>query len=152
MSWRAAPAAQAAVGLVLGLWLGAASAVDEAPPSPGDRHSAECVAALEALSEALALRIKAGQGDLRPQLLSHLEQGAAFIGAAYLNGERDEARSRALLDAARERQTALSAAELAQRQALCADEASNLLAEASALGRAVVGRLARRQMDKLLDR
>jgi hypothetical protein len=152
VNWRGALAARAVVGLLLGLCLGAASAADESPPSPGEWHAAECVAALEVRAEALALRVKAGQGELQPQLLSQLEQGAVFVGAAYLNGERDEARSRALLEAARERQAALPATELVKRQALCSDEASNLLAEASPLGRVVVNRLARRKMARLLER
>lgn len=143
----------AAAGVALGAGLhGASAGADAAPTGAREWHEAECVAALEVQAEALAQRVKDGEPELRPQLFRQLEYGAAFVGSAYLNGERDEARSRALLDTARERQAALPATELAARQALCADEAARLLAAANALGREVVNRVARRQMARMLAR
>lgn len=127
-------------------------AAAEQSPTAAELHAAECIAALEAQAEALAAKVRAGQQELRPQLMTQLEYGAAFIGTAYLRGERDESRSQALLGAARERQGELSARDLRARQAQCAGEASRLLAESSALGRAVVSKVAKRHMAKLLER
>jgi hypothetical protein len=128
------------------------AAAVEPPASARELHAAECVAALEARAEALAAQIRAGQADLRPRLLTQLQFGAAFIGSAYLKGDRDEARSQALLDEARERLGPLSAQDLRIRQAACAEEGARLLAQANALSRAVVNRVARRKMDRMLGR
>ena len=141
----------AVVGVALCSSLADAWAV-EPPASARELHAAACVAALEARAEALAAQIRAGQAELRPRLMTQLKYGAAFIGSAYLKGDRDEARSQALLDEARERQGTLSAQDLRIRQAACAEEGARLLAEASALGRSVVNRVARRKMDRMLAR
>lgn len=122
-----------------------------APPSSREWADAQCVAALDVQTEALARQVKAGQTDLRGLLRARLKAGAAFIGRAWLDGERDEARSHALLDRARAAQRALPAPELAQRQGRCAAEGERLLAEANGLQRAVVSRLADRRMKKLLE-
>lgn len=127
-------------------------AAAEQSPTAAELHGTECVAALEARAQALAAQVRAGQQELRPQLMTQLEYGAAFIGTAYLRGERNEPRSQALLNAARERQGALSAQELRARQAQCAFEASRLLADSNALGRAVVSQVAKRHAAKLLAR
>jgi len=120
------------------------------PPSEGELHTAQCVAALDVQTHELAAQVKAGREELRPLLLGRLMSGTAFIGTAYLAGDRDEMRSRSLLDAAREAQKTLPEKELAARQAACADEGNRLLANANALERAVVSRLATRRLDKLL--
>jgi hypothetical protein len=148
LNWTLAAGAAA-----LALCVGASRvAAAEQSPTAAELHAAECVAALEAQAEALAVQVRAGQQELRPQLMTQLEYGAAFIGTAYLRGERDEPRSQALLNAARERQGALSAQDLQARQAQCAGEASRLLAESNALERAVVSQVAKRRMAKLLER
>jgi hypothetical protein len=144
-----ATGAALAVVLLLGPIMGAAAA--EAAPTLDELHAAECVAALEARAETLAAQVRAGQPELKPQLLVQLEYGAAFIGRAYLKGERDEARSQSLLDAARARQHALPDADLHRRQALCADEASHLLASTNGFGRVVVARVAERRMNRMLE-
>jgi hypothetical protein len=123
-----------------------------ATPVPSERelHTAECVAALEANTDALALQVKAGRDGLRPLLAERLKAGTAFIGAAYMKGERDEARSQALLQAALDAQSALSTTELATRQASCAQEGAKLLAGSNFIERAIVSRLAEKRMRKLL--
>ena len=141
----------AVVGVALCSSLADAWAV-EPPASARELHAAACVAALEARAEALAAQIRAGQAELRPRLMTQLKYGAAFIGSAYLKGDRDEARSQALLDEARERLGLLTAQDLQIRQAACAQQAVRLLAEANPLGRAVVKRVARRKMDRMLGR
>lgn len=137
----------------LGAFVGAAGAQSSrsAPPSAREWADAQCVAALDAQTEALAQQVKAGQADLKGLLRARLKAGAAFIGRAWLDGERDEDRSHALLDKARAAQRSLSATELAQRQTRCATEGERLLAEANALSRAVVSKLADRRMRKLLE-
>ena len=142
--------------LVLLAWAavaGAASAQSarSAPPSAREWADAQCVAALDAQTDALARQVKAGQADLRGLLRARLKAGAAFIGRAWLEGQRDEAGSQALLGKAREAQRSLPAAELAQRQTRCAAEGERLLAEANAFNRAVVSKLADRRMKRLLE-
>ena len=116
----------------------------------GQWHYAQCVAALKANTEALAMQVKAGNEELRPLLLARLEQGGAFIGNAYLQGERNEAGAKALLAYAVDDQKNLSGDELAARQAACAGEGARLLARANALGRTVMASFAQRRMNKLL--
>jgi len=114
-------------------------------------HTAQCVAALEVNTDDLAEQVKAGRADLQPLLLDRLRFGAAFIGDSYLQGERDEARAKGLLVAALDAQRALPQPELAARQAACAQEGAQLLANADFFTRTVVTRLAHRRMKKLLE-
>jgi hypothetical protein len=101
-------------------------------------------------TDELAAQVKAGRPDLRPLLLDRLKQGAAFIGAAYLQGERDEDRAKGFLEAALEAQKTLPKPVLAARQTACAQEGAQLLAKADVLSRAVVSHLAQKRMKKLL--
>ena len=136
----------ALVGL---LALGATAASTD--PTAHELHTAQCVAALGANTEELAVQIKTGKADLKPLLLDRLKNGAAFIGDAYLQGERDEARAKGLLNAALEAQKALPKDELSARQTRCAEEGAQLLANADFISRAVVSRVAQKRMKKLLD-
>ena len=119
-------------------------------PSALDLHSVECIAALEVKADELAMQVKAGHTELRASLLATLDAGAAFIGNAYLQGDRDEGRLQTLLDVALQTQKALSDADLATRQATCTQEGTRLLAEANFIGRAVVSRLVERRIQKVL--
>lgn len=119
-------------------------------PTPQDRHAAQCVAALEASADELVRQVQAGKDAARGPLLDRLTQGAAFVGDSYLHGHADEDQARALVDQAELAQHSLSPADLAARQAACASEGMRLLANSNALQRAVVKRLARKRMDKLL--
>jgi len=121
-----------------------------APPSAQELHVARCVAALEVNTDRLAEQVKGGREDLRPLLAQRLRSGVAFIARSYLDGERDEERSQALLHSALAAQKTLSEPELAARQAACADEGNTLLAKSNAFSRAVVSGLAERRMKKLL--
>ena len=125
------------------------AATDE--PTPRELHTAQCVAALEVYTDDLAAQVKAGRTELRPLLLDRLKQGAAFIGAAYLQGERDEDRVKGFLDTALEAQKALPKSALAARQSACAQEGAQLLVKADAFSRAIVSHLAQKRMKKLLD-
>lgn len=120
-------------------------------PTARELHTSECVAALEVSTDELAKQVKAGHQELRPVLASRLEFGAAFIGDSYLRGERDEARSQALLASALEAQKTLSASELLSRQDLCAGEGRQLLSDSNVVSRAVVSNLAKKRMSKLLS-
>jgi hypothetical protein len=134
-----------------GLMLAAiAQASFAAPPSAHDRHAAQCVAALEVLTKGLAAQVKSGDEGARPVLLSRLESGTAFVGDVYLRGESDEAAARKLADDALEAQKSLSEAQLAERQRACAEEGARLLASSNGLERAVVKRLAKKRMERLL--
>jgi len=122
-----------------------------ADPTEHELHTAQCVAALEAHTDELAAQVKAGQADLQPLLLNQLKAGAAFIGDAYIQGERDEARAKGFLNAALEAQKTVPKAELTARQTRCAQEGAQLLADADFVSRTVVNRLALRRMKKLLE-
>ena len=121
-----------------------------APPSAHDLHAAQCVAALQVNTQSLAAQVKTGKEEARPMLLSRLESGTAFVGDVYLRGESDEARARKLANDALEAQKKLSDAQLMERQNACAEEGAKLLATSNGLERAVVKRLARKRMDRLL--
>jgi len=118
------------------------------------------LAALEAKAEATAGRIKTGrikaeriqakQTGLENDLRTILRAGAAFIGQAYLEGERDEEKSKALLDQARLDQEKLPATELAARQENCAQQGAKLLADSNPFSRIVVSRVADKRMKKML--
>ena len=135
-----------ATGLVL-----AHAAPDADPPaSPHDLHAADCVAALDASTQALAKEVKAGQEASRAPLLDQLIAGTAFVGDTYLHGSSDEKQARALANAAAQAQKSLPPAELAARQVACAAEGRALYDASNGLGKAVVKRLAKKRMDKLL--
>jgi len=137
--------------LVAGLTLAAiAQASTAAPPSAQDLHAAQCVAALEVLTKGLAAQVKSGKEEAKPVLLSRLESGTAFVGDVYLRGDSNEAAARKLADDALEAQKSLTDAQLAERQRACADEGAKLLASSNGLERAVVKRLARKRMERLL--
>ena len=133
-----------------GLFALRAAAASEAP-TERELHTAQCVAALEANTEDLATRVKAGQTDLQDLLLDRLSYGAAFIADAYLHGERDEGRAKGFLNAALEAQKTLPRSELLARQTRCALEGAHVLADTDFVGRAVVSHLAHRRMKKLLE-
>ncbi|MES3013502.1 MAG: hypothetical protein V4750_07215 [Pseudomonadota bacterium] len=120
------------------------------PPSLRDLHAAECVAALEANTQALAKQVKAGNPAPRALLLDRLIAGTAFVGDTYLHGNSDEKQARALANQALEAQKRLPPAQLAARQVACATEGTKLYADSNKLERAVVKRLAKKRMDKLL--
>lgn len=129
----------------------ATSASDaSASASAREMHSAQCVAALDLSTRRLAVRVKDGQDALRPLLLARLKSGAAFIGAAYVSGERDGSRMKRTLETALEAQKALSESEVVARLAACEGEGAGLLAGANALERAVISRVAAKQMQRLL--
>ena len=121
-----------------------------AAPSARDLHAAQCVTALEASADDLAAQVKAGKEVARKTLLDRLVAGAAFVGEAYLHGDSNEDQARALVDQAAHAQRSLSTAALAARQAACANEGTRLFVTSNALQRAVVKRLAKRRMDRLL--
>jgi len=137
------------VGLVAMLGSPAvAAAASEA--TTGALHTAECVAALKVDAEDLAAKVRAGREDLRPTLLARVEQGTAFIGSSYLDGNRDEQKAKAMLAAAVEAQKSLPATALAVRQAACSSEGAQMLTDASGFGRALVSWVAKKRMNKML--
>ena len=140
----------AALTTALALAAAAARANPEAGPTAQDLHAAQCVAALQVHTQGLADQVKAGKEEVRPILLSRLESGTAFVGDTYLHGHVDEARARALANDALEAQKSLTDAQLAARQSACAEEGTRLLSASNGLERAVVKRLAKKRMDKLL--
>ena len=130
--------------------LSLAQAVLAPEPLPRDLHAARCVAALEVNTQDLAQQVKSGKEASRPVLLNRLVSGTAFVGDTYLHGNSDEKQARDLANQALESQKSLSAPELAARQAACADEGAKLFATSNGLQQAVVKRLAKKRMDKLL--
>lgn len=121
-----------------------------AEPSPRDLHVAQCVAALDSNTQDLADKVRAGQQASRRMLEDRLVAGAAFIGDSYLHGKRDEQQARELANREMEAQKNLPAAELSARQDACASEGAKLFAAGNKLQQAVVQRLAKKRMDKLL--
>jgi hypothetical protein len=119
-------------------------------PTERELHTSECVAALDVRSDELARQVKAGQSESRALLVSTLEAGGAFIGQAYLQGERDEARSQSLLAAALQAQKKVPEADLAARQSACALEGARLLSQTDVIGRFVISRLVQRRLQKLV--
>ena len=119
-------------------------------PSPRDLHAAQCVAALEVNTRDLAQQVKSGKEASRSMLLDRLVSGTAFVGDTYLHGNSDEKQARELANQALEAQKSLPAPELAARQTACADEGAKLFASSNGLQQAVVKRLAKKRMDKLL--
>jgi hypothetical protein len=119
-------------------------------PSPRDLHAAQCVAALEVKTQDLAQQVKSGNEASRGVLMDRLVSGTAFVGDSYLHGASDEKQARDLANQALEAQKNLPPAELAARQTACADEGAKLFAASNALEKAVVKRLAKKRMDKLL--
>jgi len=139
-----------AIALLSTASLTLARAAPALEPSPRDLHAAECVAALEVHTQDLAKQVKSGNEASRAVLLDRLISGTAFVGDTYLHGNSDEKQARALANEALEAQKSLPAPELANRQAACADEGAKLFAASNGLQQAVVKRLAKKRMDKLL--
>jgi hypothetical protein len=139
-------------GLLMALCLVAASAhaFDTTEPTARELHTADCIAALEIKSEDLARQVKAGQTDQRPVLQTALDAAAAFIGQAYLQGDRDQERLENLKNSALQAQKSLTASELTARQTSCAQEGARLLTQVDVLSRFVISRLAARQMKRLV--
>ena len=119
-----------------------------AAADPTPEHAAACVAALESEAEGMAQQFRQGKVEIEPELVHRVQQGFAFIGAAYKQGLRDEEATR-MLKAAEKAQESLPAAELAARQAACRTEGTRLLDNANVLERAFVHHAARRRVDKL---
>jgi len=132
-----------------GLALAAQTAL-ASEPTPRDLHAAQCVAALEANTQDLAQQVKSGKEASRSVLLDRLVSGTAFVGDTYLHGNSDEKQARDLANRALEAQKSLPAPELTARQDACADEGAKLYAASNGLQQAVVKRLAKKRMDKLL--
>jgi hypothetical protein len=120
------------------------------PASEFELQTARCVAALEVNTQELARQVQGGRDELRPVLLGRLKSGAAFIGKAYLAGERDKGRARSLLDSALEAQKALPESIMVARQAACHEEGARSVAGANVIERAVVNRVAEKRMKQLL--
>jgi len=127
-----------------------AYAAPAAEPSPRDLHAAECVAALDVNTQDLAKQVKSGNEAPRGLLLERLISGTAFVGDTYLHGNADEQQARALANRALEAQKRLPPAELAARQLACANEGAKLFDDSNGLEQAVVKRLAKKRMDRLL--
>ncbi|MEP7102446.1 MAG: hypothetical protein ABI781_18185 [Burkholderiales bacterium] len=133
-----------------GLPLAHAAPGTDQPASPRDLHAAECVAALDVDTQALANEVKSGKEASRALLLDRLIAGTAFVGDTYLHGGSDEKQARALANEALAAQKSLPPAELTARQAACAAEGRKLYDDSNGLERAVVKRLANKRMQKLL--
>lgn len=133
-----------------GLSLAQAQPGADATSSQRDQHAAECVAALEVNTEDLATQVKSGNEGARTLLLDRLIAGTSFVGDTYLRGNSDEQQARALANQALEAQKSLTAAELAARQLACANEGKKIYDDSNGLEKAVVKRLAKKRMDKLL--
>lgn len=142
--------AAALLALTAGLALSPAHATDTSEPTALDLRAARCVAALDLNTQDLAQQVKSGKEAAREVLLDRLVSGAAFVGDAYLHGTSDEHQARDLAEREREAHRSLPARERAARQAECAEEGAKLYSAGNGLQRAIVKRLAKKRMDKLL--
>jgi hypothetical protein len=122
-----------------------------APHSKREIHTAGCVAALDLSTRQLAEQVRAGHNEARPVLLGPLKSGAAFVVASYLAGDRDEGRSRAVLDSALAAKKELPESEIVRSQAMCTDEGARLFAGANPREREEVSRVAAKRMTRLLS-
>lgn len=120
--------------------------------NPSPQQTAACVAVLKLHSNALARQVNAnaGQGQHGDELFQVLRQGAALIGAAYLDGYRNEAAAKARLEQAEQAAQQMPAAQQAALRQQCGTEADALLRGAPAWQRAFIDGFARRRMDRLL--
>lgn len=125
-----------------------ATAAWSAAAEPTPEHAAACVAALESEAEGMAQEFRQGKVEIEPELVHRVQQGFAFIGAAYKQGVRDEEANR-MLKAAEKAQQSLPPKELEARQAACRAEGASLLAKANVIERAFVNHAAQRRVDRL---
>lgn len=138
-----------ATALVI-VMLSASATATPLAASESELHTVRCVAGLDVNTRELAELVKGGRDQLRPVLLGRLVSGAAFIGRAYLAGERDKVRIRMLLDTALDAQKALPESLLVARQTACNEEGAQLTSDANVIERAVVYRVAEKRMNQLL--
>lgn len=96
----------------------------------------------------MAQEFRQGKVEIEPELVHRVQQGFAFIGAAYKQGVRDEEANR-MLKAAEKAQQSLPPKELEARQAACRAEGASLLAKANVIERAFVNHAAQRRVDRL---
>ena len=134
-----------------GLALAHAAPDADQPPTARDLHAAECVAALDVNTQALAKQVRAGKEAARALLLDRLVAGTAFVGDTWLHGNSDEKQARALANEALEAQKRLPPAELTARQVACTAEGRQLYDDSNGLEKVVVKRLAKKRMEKLLN-
>jgi hypothetical protein len=128
------------------LLLAAGAAAQAAEPTP--EHSADCIAALEVEAVAMADQLRNGHAEIEPELVRRVQQGFAFIGAAYKQGLRKEEADK-LLKSAEESTKTLPAAVLAERQVACRAEGAQILDHANVFERAFVMHAAQRRVDRL---
>jgi hypothetical protein len=137
-----------AAGLAVALLGVAAAHADES----ADRDAtAQCVAVMQTVADALAARVKAGDKTQEPALRTELERAAALVGRSYLDGLHDEAEAKARLKKAQDTQARWSDEQRARLHAQCVQKADAELAAASALERFIVKRVADRRLHRMLD-
>ena len=68
---------------------GAAAAASDAENEAFYQRASACAAAMQFDQFALVARARAGETDLRPQLVELTKLGFAYVGEAYLKGLRD---------------------------------------------------------------
>lgn len=121
-----------------------------ATASPAQREVSLCAAALDDQARALARQAGDGDATARNRLREVLRAGAAWLGRAWRDGERDEEQAHAWMDEAREQLHGWSAARQASHGATCLREGQALWNAASGLERMLLGRVVERRQQRLL--
>jgi hypothetical protein len=122
-----------------------------ATATPAQREVSLCAAALD--DQARALARQAGDGDTAAEgrLRLVLRAGAAWLGRAWRDGERDEDQAHALMDEAREHLHTWSATRQSSHGTACLRDGQALWNAASSLERLLLGRVVERRQQRLLD-
>ncbi len=116
----------------------------------GYDEKALCVAVIESRSDDLARQVRDGDKSQQPALHTELVRAAVLIGQAWLDGLHDEHEARAMLQNARDAQAAWSEARRNTTHDECIKKADAALANASALQRFIVERIAQRREERML--
>lgn len=140
--------------LLLALTLGATparAAGDWETASAAQRTVSLCAAALDDQARLLARQTTAGDRAAEARLREVLRAGAAWLGRAWREGERDEDQAHALMDEARDQLHGWSTARQNSHAASCLRDGLALWNAATGLERLLLGRVVERRQQRLLS-
>ena len=145
-----APRWRRACALALaGCALAGAAAASDAEDEAFYQRASTCAAAMQVDQFALVARARAGETDLRPQLVELTKLGFAYVGEAYLKGLRDP-RGSDMLKAASAEQKDWPAARHAALVAECRVEARRVYDNAG-LWKWPIDNKANKRVDRFLS-
>ena len=128
---------------------GAAAASSDAENEVFYQRASTCAAAMQFDQFALVARARAGETDLRPQLVELTKLGFAYVGEAYLKGLRDP-RGSDMLKAASAEQKNWPAARHSALVAECRAEAQKVY-DSAGLWKWPIDSKANKRVDRFLS-